>query len=214
MRTSFAVGTAVVLCAGAAAQAQLSFSFDEAMFAANSNAMDDYAPYATPGGPDLPIPVADGPTTLGAFTYTALGSEAGLGELEIRSASSSEPASENSLFAFLDGDPDNFSFTIQAVGGPMNAIGFDFLSASSLGGTIISFDNGESFAVGDQLPSPGTGFLGVTSVTPFTTVSFKVQDQTSFEGMFIETLYADVVPAPTGALAMTGLMALGLRRRR
>lgn len=205
------------LCAGLVvgapcAAAQLSFSFDEVSFASMSNAFDDYSAYATPGGVDLPIPVADGTTFLGDFGYKPIGSEAGFGELEVRAAGSTEPASENSLFGFLDGDP-AFSFAIEAVGGPMNAIGFNFTSADSLGGTILTFDNGESFRVADVLGNPGTGFLGITSATSFNSVTFEVADAGSFEGIFIETIYADVVPSPaTGSLlAFAGVVA---RRRR
>jgi len=200
--------------AGSAAHGQLTFSFDEAMFAANSNASDTYASYTTPGGPDVAIPISGGSATFGDFIYTPMGTEAGLGELEIRAASSSEPASENSLFGFLDGDPDNFWFSIQAVGGPMNAIGFDFTSADSLGGSIVSFDNGESFRVADQLGNPGSGFLGVSSASAFSTVTFEVADLSSFEGVFIETIYADVIPAPgTALLVVGGALCCGRRRR-
>ncbi|MEO0632415.1 MAG: hypothetical protein AAFY46_17055 [Planctomycetota bacterium] len=194
--------------------AQLSFSFDEAAFAAGSNASDDYASYTTAGGADVAIPLAGGAATFGDFIYTPIGSEAGFGELEIRAADAGETDAENSLIAFLDGSPDNFSFSIQAVGGPMNAIGFVFFCAASFGGAIVSFDNGESFSIGDQLASPATGFLGISSATPFTTVTFDVADTSSFEGLFIETIYADVIPAPATAslIALSGLAAA--RRRR
>lgn len=214
MRAPAAMGAVVAFCAGSAANATLTFSFDEVAFAAASNASDTYAAYASPGGPDLAIPLAGGAVTLGDFIYTPMGTEAGLGELEVRAASSSEAATENSLFAFLDGNPDNFSFSIQAVGGPMNAIGFDFFSAASLGGAVVTFDTGDSFSVGTVMGSPGTGFLGIMSDTPFNEVTFEVENLASFEGLFIETIYADVVPAPASVLPLAGLAAFTRRRRR
>lgn len=214
MRSPIVVGAVVAFCAGSAANAALNFSTDEGAFAAASNASDTYAAYTTAGGPDVPIPLAGGAVTLGDFIYTPIGSEAGLGELEVRAASSTETDAENSLFGFLDGDPDKFSFSIQAVGGPMNAIGFDFTSAASLGGTIVSFDTGDSFSVGTVMGGSGTGFLGITSDSPFSEVTFEVENLASFEGIFIETIYADVVPAPASVIPLAGLAAFARRRRR
>ena len=63
-----------------------------------------------PGDPDFTISIADGPVDVGNVTLQAFGSEAGLGDLEIRFPSAGDPPGDAELFAFLDGYPDNFTF--------------------------------------------------------------------------------------------------------
>jgi hypothetical protein len=212
--TRLLVALTLCACAASPALATLTFETDEATFNATilNPVADDFSAYATPGGPDVPIPLAGGPAIFGPLILTPLGSEADLGELEIRAANSGEPASENSLFGFLDGTPDDFAFSIEFVDGPLNAFGAEYLSAASLGGSTVALDTGDSFIMENQLGSPGTGFLGFYSDVPFTTITFSVTDKSSFEGMFIERLVGDVVPEPASALLLLAA-ALVMRRR-
>jgi hypothetical protein len=213
--TRLLVALAVCACAASPALAVLTFELDEAAFNASlaNPVAEDFAAFATPGGPDVPIPLSGGPAVFGPLILTPMGTEAGLGELEIRAASSSEPATENSLFGFLDGTPDDFSFSIEFVDGPLNAFGANYTSAASLGGSTVSLDTGDSFDMINQLGSPGTGFLGFYSDTPFTTITFSVTDKQSFEGTFIEDVVGDVVPEPASALLLLLGAAAAIRRR-
>lgn len=211
MKTIFAIaaGAGLALAAGSASAA-LTFSFDEAAFGAASNVIDDFSAYANPGDPDISILT---PTVLGVFEYTPIGSLLGFGELEIRSGPT--PA-ENSLFAFLDGNPENFSFSVSATGGPLNAFGFNVTSGSSFGGTTVTLDTGDTFDLSDfpvELGALGDGFIGFTSDTPFSSVRFDVENPSDFEGVSFNTFYADVVPAP-GAAGLIGLAGLAAARRR
>jgi len=203
---------AAVATAATAAHATLTFSFDEMAFAAAATNSDDFSAYLTPGDGDLDL--TGGPTQLGDFIYTPIGSTDGFGDLEIRDPGAGDPAEDNSLFAFLDGSPDNFSFSITSASGlPFNGFGANFTSAASFGGTTVSLDNGDSFNIGDQLADPATGFLGWTSDTTFSTITFSVTNDSDFEGIFFETIYADIVPTP-GVLSIAGLAGVAAARRR
>lgn len=210
---NFLTATAIggIALTAASANAALTFSFDEAAFAAGSNVIDDFSAYAAAGDPTVDIL---SPTVFGAFQYTPIGSTAGLGALELRSGISS--AADNQIFAFLDGSPDNFSFSVTSVGGPLNAFGFDVSSGSSFGGTTVTLNTGDTFNLSDfdaELDGNGTGFLGFASDTPFTSIRFDVENDAEFEGVFFNTFYADVVPAP-GAAGLLGLAGLAAVRRR
>ncbi len=209
------LATAAVLAAAAPSFAVLTFSDDEAAFVAGlSNPVTEDFGFVPAGAADVSFPIADGRQAAGSIFLTPFGTESGLGELEIRPASSVEPSSEADLFAFLDSSPDAFGFTID-FGAPVTSFGGNFFSASSFGGSTITLDNGDSFDVASSLIGPdGSGFLGFTSDTSFTDITFTVTGDTDFEGLFIQDVVADLVPEPaTLSFLAVGTLALVRRRR-
>ena len=199
----------------APASAVLTFTTNEAAFTAGlSNPVSEDFGIVAPGSPTVDFFIADGRQAIGNIFVTPFGTESGFGATEIRSAGATEPASEADLFFFLDSAPTAYGVTVD-FGAPVTAFGADFFSAASLGGSTLTLDTGtDSFAIGDSpLGSPGTGFLGFTSDTPFSTIDFTVTDPTSFEGLFIRDVVFDVVPEPTSA-AVIGLAGLATLRRR
>ncbi len=95
---------------------------------------------------------------------------------------------------------------------PLRGFGADFVGAATTSGLSFTI-NGETVALRDSLPNPGTGFFGVVSSTPFTLVDVSGGANPN-EIYDADNLEYVVIPEPTTAgLVMTGVLALSLRRR-
>jgi hypothetical protein len=100
---------------------------------------------------------------------------------------------------------------------PVRAFGADFTSAATSSGLTFTI-LGQTFSLGSSLPPPGTGFFGIVSTDPFTTVDVgggPVPNETYvMDNLTFVPAAAVAVPAPpTLVLAFTGFLAALARRR-
>ena len=104
--------------------------------------------------------------------------------------------------------PHEFTFPYDVM-----AFGADFRTTTS-GAMLTATMAGETIAFDDYLADPGTGFLGVVSDTPFTTVVFDADGGGyTNEQFYMDDLSFSNIPEPA-TLSLLGLGALGLVRRR
>lgn len=196
------IATAALVCAANSALAQLSFTSDEAAFAAAADIADDFSSYATAGSSTT---FSDG-DLLGQFLVNHNGFAT-----DVQVTAGVTPA-ENELTVFLD-EIALTEFTLSSTGQAWTAFGMDVTNAFVVPGIIeIELSNGDSFSLADQVPS-GVGFVGFTSDTSFDSVTVRIAGGAFFGSLSLDAVYAASVPAP-GTAALAGLAGMAAIRRR
>ena len=94
----------------------------------------------------------------------------------------------------------------------VKGFGADYSGANTSSGLFFTI-NGETISLASALPNPGTGFFGVVSSSPFTTVDVNGGASPN-EIYSLDNLEFVAVPEPlSGAMMLAGGMLLQARRR-
>ncbi len=196
MKHTLLAATAAAVSLSAAATAQVTTTTDRTTFEAGlSNPLViDFA-----GVPDESFTAADAFAGIdfGFFTVTSETLSGFDGDVSIVN---------EQLGLFPDdafGGTPSFTLTFDS---PVTAFGADtFFINSDLPVTV----DGQTFGTATDIGLVGDGFIGFTSPTPFSSVTFGPE----FDSFRLDNLTFDVVPEPT-SLALLGLGGLTLLRRR